>query len=366
MSRKVLFFFLAALLIISSATLFSRGPGLGQKAPSGAGLLPVRDSSPGRGRTLLAITDAKAHALTFDIGRVPIFFVPNRGQTDDRIGFYVKGADKTVYFAPDGVTFALSYSATPRSKKEVRKLFEHISNARNGLMDRELRRWAVKMDFLGARKGVKPEGLERTGAVISYFKGTPEEWKTGLPAYSKIIYRDLWPGIDLIYRGDLDKLKYEFIVHPGADPSKIRLAYRGTEKVALTAEGRLEVKTPVGGFEDDVPVAYQEVDGKRAGVHLAYSLEDVVVRQNSLAISGPGIDPEAGLESQPNVYGIMVGPYDRSRTLVIDPAVLVYCGYVGGVNEDGGKAIAVDGSGNVYITGRAFSDALTFPVKGPT
>jgi hypothetical protein len=362
MSRKKVFLCWFAFFGLFAAIILIGGIGQGQTATAGAGILPARDVSPGQGKTGPTAINAKAHALIGDFGRVPVYFVPNGGQTDDRVEFYVRGADKTVYFAPDGVTFALSYSATPRSKKEVRKLFEHISDARNELMDKELRRWTVKMDFLGARKDVKPEGLEKTGAVISYFKGKPEEWKTGLPAYSGIIYRDLWPGIDLVYMGEFDKLKYDFIVHPGADPSHIRLAYRGTERVALTAEGRLEVRTPAGAFEDDSPVAYQEVDGKRMGVPVTYSLKDVAESQSSAVVSGSGNTPAAGPESPTHVYGFMVGEYDRSRTLVLDPAVLVYCGYVGGVDSDGSKAIAVDNSGNAYITGHAYSDGTSFPV----
>lgn len=347
MSRKTVYFSLATLLSLFAAIVLIGGLGWGQKAPAGIGILPARDVSPGQGKTGPAAIKAKAHAMISDFGRVPVFFVPNQGQTDDRVGFYVKGADKTVYFAPEGVTFSLSSSAGPRDQKA-------------------LKRWTVKLDFLGARKDVKPEGREKTGAVISYFRGKPEEWKTGLPAYSRIIYRDLWPGIDLAYKGDMDKLKYEFIVHPGANPSKIRLAYRGVERVALTEEGRLEVKTPVGGFEDDVPVAYQENDGKRTGVPVTYSLEGVAESQSSVAVSGSGITSESGPESRAHIYGFEVGEYDRSQILVIDPAVLVYCGYIGGVNEDGGHAIAVDGSGNVYITGRASSDASTFPITvGP-
>jgi hypothetical protein len=224
----------------------------------------------------------------------------------------------------------------------------------------------VKLDFLGAREDVEPEGLEKTGASISYFRGKPEEWKTGLPAYSGIIYRDLWPGIDLAYKGEMDKLKYEFIVHPGADPSEVKLAYRGAERVALTAEGRLEVKTPVGGFEDDIPVAYQEVDGKRMGVPVTYSLEGVAESQSAAAVSSSWIKSESGPESRAHIYGFEVCKYDRSRILVIDPAVLVYCGYIGGANEDTSKDLAIDESGCVYLTGHTYSTEASFPVTvGP-
>ena len=73
---------------------------------------------------------------------------------------------------------------------------------------------------MGANAGVRPVGLEKTGAVVSYFRGRPEEWHAGLPTYAKIIYPDLWPGIDLVYQGAANRLKYEFIVHPGADASR--------------------------------------------------------------------------------------------------------------------------------------------------
>jgi len=354
MSRKTVYFGLATILILSAAIILIGGLGWGQKAPAGVGNLPVRDGSLEQGKTGPAMVNAKARTLSNDFGKVPIFFVPNRGQTDDQVVFYVKGADKTVYFASDGVTFAMNYPA--RSGNE-----------------RESERWVVKLDFLDARKDVEPEGVEKTGAVLSYFRGKPEEWKTGLPAYSRIIYRDLWPGIDLAYKGEMDKLKYEFIIHAGSDPSKIRLAYRGAEKVVLTAEGRLEVKTPVGGFEDDIPVAYQEVDGRRAGVPVTYSLEDVAERQSSAVVSGPRITPAAGPENRTHFYGFVVGEYDRSRTLVLDPAVIVYCGYIGGPSDQGyiggGRpqcGIAVDDSGNAYISGQTSSNELTFPVTvGP-
>ena len=132
--------------------------------------------------------------------------------------------------------------------------------------------WVVKLDFVGANKDVKPVGEAKTGGVVSYFKGQPADWQAGVPTYSRIVYRDLWPGIDLAYSGTTDRLKYEFIVHPGADPAQVRLAYRGVDSISVDDEGRLEVKTQEGGFKDDVPVAYQEVGGTRKAVSLSYKL----------------------------------------------------------------------------------------------
>jgi uncharacterized protein (TIGR03437 family) len=185
-------------------------------------------------------------------------------------------------------------------------------------------------------------GQERTPAVISYFKGRPGQWKAGLPTYSRIVYKDLWPGIDLLYSGETDRLKYQFVIQPGARPEQIRLAYRGAESVKVNEAGQLEVSTPAGGFHDEKPYAWQEAGGRRREVAAGYALR------------GAG------------EYGFQVGDYDASLPLVLDPAVLVYAGYIGGSGLDQGFGIAVDGAGNAYVNGYTQSSQANFPVTvGP-
>ena len=261
-----------------------------------------------------------------DFGRMPLYFIANEGQMDDTVSYYVQGKDKTLYFATDGITIVL-----------------------NGQEER----WVVKLDFMGANPDAKPIGMDKTAVVISYFKGNSEDWKTALPTYSKIVYPGLWPGIDLVYSGVANRLKYEFIVHPGADPSQIRLAYRGASGVTVSEDGRLEVMTPWGGFFDDVPLAWQEVGAQKNVVPLAYRIE-----KKASADESP--------DSDPYIYGFQVGEYDRSLPLMLDPAILLYCGYIGGSGEDYGRGIAVDGSGNAYITGDTYSVEASFPeAAGP-
>jgi hypothetical protein len=265
-----------------------------------------------------------------DFGKMPLYFIPNQGQMDARVDYYLQGKDKTIYFTSEGLTYVLSESrAEERTGGTTASVKERWGNLTDenplsfGIKaERELRsagdqrRFAVKLDFIGANANVRPSGEEKTEAVISYFKGKPEEWKAGLPTYSRIVYKNLWSGIDLAYYGTVDKMKYEFIVHPGSDPSLIRLAYRGVSAVELNGVGRLEVRTPAGGFEDDRPVGYQEIDGKRMDVGMRYLLED-----RSPKDAGP-----SGEEGEANsyVYGFEVGEYDRTKPLVLDPAVLVY------------------------------------------
>jgi hypothetical protein len=260
--------------------------------------------------------------LKATFGKLPIYFIENRGVYPDEVAYYIRGADKTLFFTKEGITFRLKGR------------------------DRD---WVVKLEFVGANREVVPRGEDRQQAVISYFRGPEKDWKTGLKTYSTIVYRDLWPGVDLIYKGTVNKLKYEFVVKPGADPGKIRLRYRGVEALERTKSGSLAVNTPAGGFEDAPPEAWQEIGGKRVPVEMAYSM---------------GEDGE---------FGFDVGDYDRTRLLVLDPAMIVYCGYIGGTSRfngnaaagDLGRGIAVHG-GEVYIVGSTISDERTFPVRvGP-
>ena len=193
-------------------------------------------------------------------GKLPLYFVENRGQLDKRVGYYVQGSDKTIYFTNQGLTFLLNPKpdARPASLNADKQQTE---------------RWALKLDFVGARAGARPEGKEQTGATFSYFKGQRSQWQAGVKSYSEIVYRDLWPGIDLVYAGTVNRMKYTFVVKPGADPNRIKLAWSGASGVKLNAAGELEVSTPASGFTDERPVSWQQKDGRQVDVATKYRIE---------------------------------------------------------------------------------------------
>jgi hypothetical protein len=330
-----------------------------------------------------AIGNLQGAKIETDYGKMPLYFIPNRGQMDEQVAYYVQGKDKTLYFTPGGITFALTMPAqegevtsrldparsTLNLPEQRSKAQEAGSKEANGGLGRGTEHWVVKLEFAGADKSVKPVGEAETGAVVSYFKGKPEEWRTGLPTYSKIIYPNLWPGIDLVYYGTVNRLKYEFVVHPGADPSKIRLAYRGAQTVSVDGEGRLEVMTPAGKFQDDKPIAYQEIEGKRIDIDLSYELEGFMEKGiGGSELRHPATPKELLVTpiSEAYEYGFEIGTYIRTLPLIIDPAVLIYCGYIGGDSGEIGSGIAVDSYGNEYIVGETNSTEATFPIAaGP-
>ena len=159
----------------------------------------------------------------------------------------------------------------------------------------------------------------------------------------------------MAYYGAGGSLKYEFVVHPGVDPGQIRLAYQGADRVTLNAAGQLEVTTPVAGFTDDVPVAWQDGPGGRISIAATYDPQLTISRTG---FASPGSDGTA------TGFGFRVGAYDPTRALVLDPVVLFYSGYIGGASGEIGDGIAVDGEGNVYVTGGTVSSQNTFPVRG--
>jgi len=242
---------------------------------------------------------------------LPLLFVENHGQLDEAVRFSVPGAGRTLYFARDGITVALEGDG---------------------------RRWAQKLDFVDANPDVVLRGEEAQQAVFSYFKGNdPEKWHAGCPTYARILYEDLWPGIDLVYRGEVNRIKHEFVVAPGADPRRIRFAVRGATVVRLDADGDLVLETPLGSFEDARPIAYQERDGARVEIDAAFALDGTQV-------------------------AFTLGPFDPTLPLVLDPETIVYSGYLGGSSVDTGRAIAVDATGAAYVVGS--TNSSDFPKAG--
>ena len=337
----------------------SRIAGAGQEAMMGPLTQPTGSS--------LGTASLKVQAA---FGRMPLYFIANQGQMDGRVAYYVQGKRQSLYFTAEGITLILDDAGQPASEGRGRDAGGPMATDRKhkpqdmrptppGGDDRtpclavplasSLNRWVVRLDFVGANRGVRPVGQDETGAKVSYFKGKPGEWHTDLPTYSKIIYPGLWPGIDLVYSGDVNRLKYEFVVHPGADPGRIRLAYSGTKALSLHASGELEIETPSGVLRDKAPAGYQEIDGRRVPVAAGYRLEN------------SGAPPDSGLSAATSHYGFRLGAYDRSCDLVIDPEMIISCGYIGGAGEDGGYGVAVDSAGSIYIVGDTGSTESTFP-----
>jgi len=140
------------------------------------------------------------------LDKLPLYFIENQGQIDERVTYYLQGHTTSLYFTSRGLTFALSSMAAqpphpgllPQGERET---VQPVAWRTRAEQQRARERWVLKLDFVGANPDVRPMGQEPSSAVISYFKGPKEQWKTGLPTYTTVLYPELWPGIDLQWHG---------------------------------------------------------------------------------------------------------------------------------------------------------------------
>jgi hypothetical protein len=193
------------------------------------------------------------------------------------------------------------------------------------------------MRFLGSDSAAEVKGEQELPCRVNYFKGNdPAKWRTDVPTYSRIKYKGVYPGVDLIYYGNQQQLEYDFVVSAGADPRQIRFAFEGADKPEINSDGELVLRTPLGEVQQKKPLLYQEEGGVRREVAGRY------------VVGGAG---DVSFE---------VGEYDRGKELVIDP-VLLYSTYLGGDSFDFAGGIAVDKSGRAYIAGSTAS--TNFPTR---
>jgi len=189
----------------------------------------------------------------------------------------------------------------------------------------------VRITFVGA-KGAAVRAEEKLKAKFNYFKGRDERvWIRGVRTYGRVIYEGIYPGIDLIFTGiDGGRLEFQWVVHPGADPARIRMRVEGGE--AVPADGGVEIRR----------------DGR------------VILRMDALrAYQGADeVEVEAAVDGDVLTYTL--GNYDPSHTLVIDPelSTLTYSTFLGGSGWDEAYDITFSTSG-VFVVGSTRS--VDFP-----
>jgi hypothetical protein len=192
---------------------------------------------------------------------------------------------------------------------------------------------SVRMRFIGANPEPRMEGAQRLQAEVNYLIGPESEWRIGIPSYTGVAYRELYPGIDMLFGGEGRNLKSVFVVAPEADPATIHVRYEGAGELRLEDDGTLVIPLDGRELRDEAPVIYQEGASGRVAVEGRFVLE------------GDGI------------VGFSIGSYDRSLPLVIDP-VLSYSTLLGGSNSDAAMALAVDSTG-IYVAG--YTASRDFP-----
>jgi hypothetical protein len=328
-------------------------------------------------------------ALSSAYGHIPLSFEANQGQTDPAVQFLSRGSGYALFLTSQEAVLSLSKPVTPAAT--VGPAAVQPAQAEDVLC----------LQLVGANPAPQVAGVDPLPGTTNYFIGNdPAQWRTNIATYGKVAYQDVYPGVDLVYYGNQQQLEYDFVLQPGANPGVIRLSCQGAQNVTLDAQGNLVLQTADGDVVEQAPVVYQDGAGGRQAVAGRYVLLG------------------------PDGVGFQVGGYDASRPLIIDPVLsyatylggsgadsgssiavdasgsvyvtgstssldfpttpgalqttadggydafvaklnttgtaLVYSTYLGGNGDDYGYGIAVDASGNAYVTGSTSS--WDFPI----
>ncbi|HEY2933561.1 MAG TPA: SBBP repeat-containing protein [Acidobacteriota bacterium] len=240
----------------------------------------------------------------------PLRFEANQGQTDAHVKFLARGDGFALFLTQDEAVVKLDGAV-------------------------------VRLKFSGGNKHARLLGVNPLPGQINYLiGGNRRAWPLNVPTYQRVNYLGLYPGVDLVFYVNQREMEFDFILKPGARPEKIRLEFETTAaSPALRIDDAGDLLLTSGGGEMRLrkPMAYQEIDGERMQISTGYRIQD-----------GRHV-------------GFVLGGYDPKRSLTIDP-VWVYSSYLGGSRDEQGHAIAVDRSGNAYITG--VTTSLDFPTLG--
>jgi len=244
--------------------------------------------------------------------RLPLHFIKNEGQVDEKVKFYERGARHSTFFTEDGV-----YLSLLKGEEAV----------------------TVGLAPVNGREKQEIIGEGRLEGKVNYFIGNNrEKWKTNIPTFGVVRYVNIYDNIDIRFYGNNREIEYDVVIRPGGDPSRVRFSWEGIDRLRVTEEGDLFIDIRGGNLIQKRPSIYQEMDGRRVEIAGGFRVYDR------------------------NTYGFQLASYTEEHPLIIDP-VLVYSTYLGGSDWDWGYGIAVDGSGNVYLTG--LTDSTDFPTQAP-
>jgi Abnormal spindle-like microcephaly-assoc'd, ASPM-SPD-2-Hydin/Beta-propeller repeat len=282
--------------------------------------------------TTVACAESGAKREPVSPAGLPLTFEANQGQSDNRVKFVARGSGYTLFLTRDAAVLNL------RSRRQSSRV---PGETPAPLASPPA---VLRMRVLGASRSPQISGLDELTGKSNYFIGNdPSKWRTNVPNYAKVRYRDTYPGVDLVYYGNQQQLEYDFIVAPGADPGVVTLDItgeaHGNAPLEIAPNGDLVVPTYGGDVRFRKPVVYQT--DERSARH--------------------SIDGHWLLKGGSQV-GFEVAAYDRRKSLVIDP-VLSYSTYLGGSREDSGYNLTTDSSGNAYVVG--ITTSVNFPTQNP-
>ncbi|HEV7780537.1 MAG TPA: PKD domain-containing protein [Chitinophagaceae bacterium] len=259
-----------------------------------------------------------------------IEFIENKGQWDSRV-LYKGDVSNGNFLIREGGFTVVQHNPGD---------FAAVSNYMHGLTANGspiqpntnivLRSHAWNVDFVGASKSMQVVPDKMISSYNNYFIGNdPSKWAGNCRIFQAITLKDVYPNIDVRYYTDNSFLKYDIIVKPGGDVSKIALKYDGVDRLQVKNK-ELQITTSVGELKESSPYTYQSGTTGKSEINCKYVVRDNIVRFD-------------------------VKDYDPSATLVIDPAV-VFCSFSRSTADNYGFTATYGPDGSMFGGGIVFDN----------
>ena len=325
------------------------------------------------------LKDNSSSKIASQIAKLNVPFISNAGQADAKVSFYARTYNGTVFVTEDG---EIVYS--------LMKIVDESTATR----------LALKEEFVGGTVN-DPNGEEESVTRVNYFMGNDSsKWRSEIPSYELVSLGEVYSGIGVKLKAYGDNVEKIFYVEPGANPKNMQMKLSGANSMKINKFGELEISTDFGKVKFTKPAAYQIRKGKTVKVSVKYKI----------------------LNKSELMYGFKLGKYDKTKELVIDPLLastflggnrsdlpwsiavdssgdiyiagytesidfpsttgvfdilysdfidvfvsklsgdltkLLASTFLGGFGADYAWALAIDSSGNVYVTGSSY--AFDFP-----
>jgi len=204
--------------------------------------------SRGRDGPVTAVGPSSQAMVAQRLAALPLSFEPNRGQVNRQVRFLARGSGYTLFLTKREAVLSLRGAGHQQT--------------------------VLRLQPVGAASHLSIVGQSRLPGAVSYFIGKDSRsWHANLPTYARVLERGVYPGIDLAYYGHGGRLEYDWLLHPGADPSRIALRIDGARHLALTPTGDLTLRTAAGAVIQHHPLAYQQVGHGRHAIPSRYVVD---------------------------------------------------------------------------------------------
>ena len=278
-----------------------------------------------------------------------IQFVENKGQWNNEVKFAGGINGGSFFLQKDGYRVLLNSSDDFQAISEY--YGAHYDSASSSVLKNKNGSWRVtdskgvvgsngdrqfilhshvyQVTFAGASESPVIEPDKPFDSYNNYYIGNDRsKWASGCKMYQAVVYKNIYPNIDIRYYTDNNQLKYDILVHPGGDVSQIALQFDGANGLT-TKKGNLLIGTSLGDVTELSPYSYQTSKTERAAVVVSFVVQGNTVR-------------------------FKTGSYNKAATLIIDPT-LVFCTFTGSNADNWGYTATYDGAGNLYAGGIAFN-----------